>query len=235
MKEWIKAHLAEMVGAVAALGLLILVWLNSRKSSGTVAPASGAIQTPPISSGSSGGSSGPTGPSASDVQAAITSALQGYARTSDVQAAIGQSGADLNTAFAAAISQAKQAETQDAQTAANNFQGLSQQFSQLSQTYAAFANQQKGINDQQSAAAANIAASLASLSDVVNSKASVQQVQNALNRASSEVYGGTSTGEALSNASYTAGQPGNSPYTVIHGNPSNGSIYQAPFITTVQP
>ena len=145
LKSWVKAHLAELIGSLAALGLLVVVWLNSRKSSsGTVAPAS--IQTP--AAGSSG-SSGAQGPTASDVQAAIQQALAGYTTTAQEQSDLSNLNGSFQQLLSTASSQLQQAEQQDQQTQTNNLASLAQQFQQASQQWAQQAAQLTGTQQQQ--------------------------------------------------------------------------------------
>lgn len=133
---------------MAALGLLILVFLNSKKGSGTVAPA--AVQTPSL-----GGSSGQTGPTASDVTSAIQTALQGYVTTGQEQADLANLSSSQQGLLATAAAQLKQAETQDVATVTGNLSQLSAQFLQSSQQWAQAATtltgQQQQLAEQQAA------------------------------------------------------------------------------------
>lgn len=218
-KAWFKEHAVEVIGVVVAavVGFLLLIKAKGGGSSGVVAPAS--IQTPAVSgSGSSGGSSGV---SASDVQAAITSALSGYVTTTQEQAdiggifaaieSLGQSTADN---LKAATDQLKQGESQDISVLTSNLTDLSKKFGDASTQWATVAGSLTGQQQQQANQIASLnqqVSQAAKAGDVAAVNAGLQKLADATaglgNQLSAERGTGTSgrTGAGLLSGSQRFG------------------------------
>lgn len=182
---WLKSHIAELIGALAALGLLVFVWLQSR-GGGTPAAVAPASQLP-----SSGGSS--SGGGTSDIQSAIQQALGGYVTTAQEQAdlqAIGQQVTTLatntQTALQTATTSLQQGEQQDVQTLTNNLTLAKQNISQLSTQYGQLANSLQATNQAQAQQASDFASQLQNLASQYGSAISGLQ------------SGVTSQGQAIS-------------------------------------